>query len=181
MNKIILLFLLLFCYNTIYIQSQLYTVKKDKYNVIVPTLENFRKLTSMTQSQFESCMKSYSYIFDQETSDHKSSSYINGGLGTWTEKCANTYTFNLLDEGKITYFCAQDNLYPTNCIKNLIQELKPFFYETSSNGADLFIIRNSKKEAEYIFAITYTTDRSYYVIARKCITDYTKKMFPPRS
>lgn len=178
MKKSILLLFLCFC--AIFIQAQLYTVKKSSYNVIVPTLDNFRKLTSLTQTEFESCMRNYSYIFDQQTSDHKSSSYVNGGIGTWTEKCANTYTYNLLDEGKITYFCSEDNLYPTNCIKNLIQELKPYYYETSSNGADLFIIRNSKQEAEYIFAITYTTERSYYVIARKCLTEYTKKMFPPR-
>jgi hypothetical protein len=110
-------------------------------------------------------------------SDHKSSTYTTiNNLNAMMKGCANYICYYTLDKGKISFFVSKDQVYPKNAINNLVSELSEYFYDTTNEGVDRFIIWNSKNESEFIITITTTGD-NYYIIGRKCINDYMKSMF----
>lgn len=159
------------------VHSQLNILRNGEFNVINPTLNNIKILTSYSKDEFETTMSNNRYVVFDAMSDHKSSTYTTiNNLNAMMKGCANYICYYTLDKGKISFFVSKDQVYPNNAINNLVSELSEYFYDTTNEGADRFIIWNSKNESEYIITITTTGD-NYYIIGRKCINDYMKSMF----
>ncbi len=88
-------------------------------------------LLSLDENQFELVMKKYKYF--EENSSGKYRAFWNGTLDNFIyANCVNTYNFNVM-RNEIRFFIAPDMIYPSDAIKSLFRDLKPYYKMTNPN------------------------------------------------
>lgn len=144
-----------------------YKVYGSNYTIAViqPTVENFIKLLSLSEREFEACMKRYKYF--EEDSQGKYRSFWNGSLDNFTyAECVNTFMINVMIQ-EVRFMVSYDYVYPSNAITSLFRELKPFYKATrpdmDGNSIDYFSFVNQG----YTYEFYITTRPTLYDIQVK--------------
>lgn len=151
----------------------------DDYNremvVIKPTVENFAKLLSLNEVEFEKIMKKYGYF--EENSAGKYRAFWNGGLDNFIyTKCVNTFNYNII-ENEVRFFLSDDMQYPVDAMTSLYRELKPYYNKSKLNSegntVDYFVF----KGGEYVFQFFITDNGKMFdvVAVRKHISEFENK------
>lgn len=96
--------------------------------VILPTVENFITLASLSESEFEEVMKKYKYF--EEDSEGRYRSFWNGTLDNFAyAQCVNTFLYDIISE-RIRFMMEIDMAYPSSCITDLYRKLKPYYKQS---------------------------------------------------